>query len=109
MEITEPSGFGRARMEILADASAVSLQKFLTSNVEPSTLVIADGWAGYHGIETLGYAHEARSQRAARARGEDPGALLPAVHRIISLVKRWTNISNLAGGQFRLWPVNIAH
>ena len=33
--------------------------------------------------------HERRSQRAARARGEDPGKLLPAVHRVASLTKRW--------------------
>ena len=44
---------------------------------------------GYHGITGLGYAHERRSQRAARARGEDPGALLPGVHRIASLAQRW--------------------
>ena len=30
-----------------------------------------------------------RSQRAARARGEDPGELLSAVHRVASLAKRW--------------------
>ncbi|MGH3548503.1 MAG: transposase [Pseudonocardiaceae bacterium] len=29
------------------------------------------------------------SQRAARARGDDPGELLPGVHRIASLAKRW--------------------
>ena len=33
--------------------------------------------------------HDRRSQRAARACGEDPGALLPAVHRVVSLAKRW--------------------
>ena len=41
------------------------------------------------GIEKLGYTHERRSQRAAKARGEDPGKLLPGVHRIAALVKRW--------------------
>ena len=35
------------------------------------------------------YVHEPRSQRAARARAEDPGELLPAVRRVASLVKRW--------------------
>ena len=44
---------------------------------------------GYHGIAGLGYAHVRRSQRAARARGEDPGKLLPGVHRVASLAKRW--------------------
>jgi hypothetical protein len=46
-------------------------------------------WQGYRGLDKLGYVHDRRSQRAARARGEDPGALLPAVHRVASLIKRW--------------------
>src|SRR6266513_392966 len=41
------------------------------------------------GLARLGYAHQRRSQRAARARGDDPGELLPAVHRVASLAKRW--------------------
>lgn len=40
-------------------------------------------------IDGLGYIHEPRSQRAAGARGEDPGELLPVVHRVASLAKRW--------------------
>ena len=41
------------------------------------------------GLEKLGYVHDRRSQRAARAGWEDPGELLPAVHRVASLAKRW--------------------
>ena len=51
--------------------------------------VITDGWSGYLGINALGYHHDRRSQRAARARGEDIDGLLPGVHRIASLAKRW--------------------
>jgi transposase-like protein len=76
-------------MEILPDAPAGSLRPFLTRHVEPGATVITDGWMGYHGIAGLGYAHVRRSQRAARARGEDPGKLLPGVHRVASLAKRW--------------------
>ena len=76
-------------MEILPDAPAGSLHPFLTRYVEPGATVITDGWMGYHGIAGLGYAHVRRSQRAARARGEDPGKLLPGVHRVASLAKRW--------------------
>ena len=65
----------------MADASAVSLHAFVTDHVEPGARVITDGWQGYQGLEKLGYVHQRRSQRAARTRGEDPGALLPAVHR----------------------------
>jgi ISXO2-like transposase domain/Sigma-70 region 2 len=51
--------------------------------------VITDVWMGYHGLAGLGYVHERRCQRGARARGQDPGELLPAVHRVASLAKRW--------------------
>jgi len=73
----------------LADASAASLHPFVTDHVEPGTRVITDGWQGYRGLEKLGYVHDRRSQRATRAQGEDPGKLLPAVHRVASLAKRW--------------------
>ena len=89
VEVKEPKGFGRCRMAILADASAASLLPFVSAHVEPGTTVITDAWQGYHGLDGLGYVRDRRSQRAARARGEDPGALLPGVHRIASLVKRW--------------------
>ena len=61
----------------------------MTDHVEPGATVFTDGWQGYHGLERLGYVHARRSQRAARARGEDTGELLPAVHRVASLAKRW--------------------
>jgi transposase-like protein len=76
-------------MTPLPDASMPSLHAFVTDHVEPGATVITDAWAGYRGLDKLGYSHDARSQRAARARGEDPGELLPAVHRVASLTKRW--------------------
>jgi transposase-like protein len=89
VEIREPNGLGRCRMAPLADVSAESLHAFVIDHVEPGSTVITDAWQGYRGLDALGYVHDRRSQRAARARGEDPGALLPAVHRVASLIKRW--------------------
>lgn len=89
VEIREPKGIGRCRMAPLVDASAASLHAFVGDHVQPGATVITDAWAGYRGLETLGYTHQRRSQRAARARGDDPGELLPAVHRVAALVKRW--------------------
>jgi transposase-like protein len=89
VEVREPKGIGRCRMAVLADGSAESLHPFITGAVEPGARVITDGWNGYIGLDGLGYTHERRSQRAARARGDDPGELLPAVHRVASLAKRW--------------------
>jgi hypothetical protein len=89
VEVREPKGIGRARMAPLADGSAASLHAFVSDHVEPGATVITDAWGGYRGLERLGYGHERRSQRAARARGQDPGELLPAVHRVAALAKRW--------------------
>ncbi len=89
VEIREPRGFGRCRMRPLADTSAGSLHPFVRDHVEPGARVITDAWQGYRGLEKLGYVHERRSQRAAQARGEDLGQLLPATHRVASLAKRW--------------------
>ena len=89
VEVNDPRGFGRCRMAPLTDASGASLESFVTDSVEPGTTVITDGWMGYHGLTKLGYIHDRRSQRAARAAGEDPNRLLCAPHRVASLAKRW--------------------
>jgi transposase-like protein len=89
VEIREPKGLARCRMAPVTDASGSSLRAFVTDHVEPGTVVLTDGWQGYAGLEKLGYIHQRRSQRAARARGEDPRELLPGVHRVASLATRW--------------------
>ena len=89
VEIKEPKGYGRCRMRIIPDASGATLHEFITDNIAPGATVITDGWSGYLGIDKLGYHHDRRSQRAAKARGEDIGHLLPGVHRVASLAKRW--------------------
>ena len=75
----------------MADASAASLHAFVTDQVEPGARVRSSptaGWAGYRGLEKLGYVHDRRSQTAARTGGDDPSELLPAVHRV---APRWAN------------------
>jgi transposase-like protein len=89
VEVHDPKGIGRCRMAPLADASASSLHAFVADHVEPGATVVTDAWAGYRGLDQRGYIHQPHSQRAAKARGEDPGELLPAVHRVASLAKRW--------------------
>jgi len=89
VEVLQPRGLGRCRMRPLTDASSASLHPFVTDFVAPGSTVITDGWQGYCGLDQLGYIHQPRSQRAARAGGEDPSVLLPGVHRVASLAKRW--------------------
>jgi len=89
VEVPAEGGLGRCRMALLENAKAATLRAFIRENVAPGSLVVTDGWGGYRSISRYGYSHERHNQRAARARGEDPGNLLPGVHRIASLTKRW--------------------
>ncbi len=89
VEVVSSRGFGRCRMRIIADGSARTLHPFITDNIAAGSTVITDGWNGYLGINKAGYTHDRRSQRAAKALGEDIDKLLPGVHRVASLAKRW--------------------
>jgi len=89
VEVKSPMGFGRCRMRVIPDGSASTLHPFITDNIAPGSTVITDGWNGYLGINKAGYTHDRRSQRAAKALGEDIDKLLPGVHRVASLAKRW--------------------
>lgn len=89
VETIPPRGFGRCRTRIIPNGSADTLHAFITDTIAPGSTVITDGWSGYRGIEAIGYTHDRRSQRAAKALGEDIDKLLPGVHRVASLVKRW--------------------
>ena len=85
VERTEPKGFGRARLAPLTDASAASLRAFLTDNVEPGAKVITDGWQPYAAASAGLYDHEPHPG-ASRA---EASKVLPGVHKVASLVKRW--------------------
>lgn len=77
---------GRIRMLRIPDASAISLRSFIIQSVEPGSTIITDGWEGYNGLEAHGYSHEVRIMRSA---GDSKNKLLPLVHRVVSLLKRW--------------------
>lgn len=79
---------GRIRMRRVLDASARSLQGFIVDSIEPGSVVHTDGWGGYMTLKNKGYGHDATAQ----GRLGIPGAgedLLPRVHRVASLLKRW--------------------
>jgi transposase-like protein len=77
---------GRIRMLRISDASAISLRSFIVQAVEPGSTIITDGWEGYSGLEAHGYVHKVRVIRRSK-RSDDK--LLPLVHRVVSLLKRW--------------------
>lgn len=85
VEREQPKGFGRCRMAPIPDASAETLRSFLVENVEPGARVITDGWRSYSGATKGLYVHEP----LVGAGGADASRLLPGVHKISSLAKRW--------------------
>ena len=77
---------GRIRMQRVADASADSLLTFVQHAVQPGSVVITDGLQSYRRLPKRGYRHD---RRVLLGRGESAEAVLPRVHRVASLLKRW--------------------
>jgi len=80
------AGIGRIRMRRIPDASAESLMPFIKDVIEPGSVVHTDGWPGYLPLETEGYHHRVTVLKGKR---ESASELLPRVHRVASLLKRW--------------------
>jgi len=85
VERLEPKRFGRCRMAPLLDASADTLRGFLTDNVQEGARVITDGWQSYPSAAAGLYTHE----RVVGSASAETAKLLPGVHTVISLTKRW--------------------
>jgi transposase-like protein len=80
------SGIGRIRFRQIPNASAVTLNRLLLESVAPGSVVCTDGWKGYRKVGTIGYEHEVT---VLKGRKEKASELLPRVHLVISLLKRW--------------------
>jgi len=79
-------GIGRIRLRCVPDATADSLQGFIDDVIEPGSLVHTDGWLGYDRLKAHGYRHRITFL------GDHPEPtheLLPRVHLVASLLKRW--------------------
>lgn len=89
---------GRVRLQVVPDVSRPSLLGFVEAAVEPGSLVTTDGWSAYRKLETSGYAHHVTNISAS----SDPAhVVMPGVHRVASLLKRWL-LGTLQGSVSRL-------
>jgi transposase-like protein len=73
---------GRIRLAMIADNSAASIEAFVRTNVKRGTTLLTDGHASYPGLTD--YRHDPRVVGKMAAQ-----VVLPWVHRVFSLVKRW--------------------
>jgi len=80
---------GRVRFCCIEEASGEHLKKFIEDNIEHGSLVITDGWSGYSFLsESENYKYK---QKIISGSGQKAHELLPHVHMVASLVKRWIN------------------
>ncbi len=80
------AGIGRIRFRQIPNASSTTLNRFLLESVASDSVVHTDGWRGYSKVRSLGYEHEVT---VLKNRKEEASELLPHVHLVISLLKRW--------------------
>jgi len=79
-------GVGRCRMQVIDDAKAATLRGFMLGHVQPGAVVITDGWASYIGACEGEYEHRPEPVSPSELQAHE---LLPGVHRVASLAKRW--------------------
>jgi transposase-like protein len=77
-------GIGRIRMQYIPDVSRNTLHGFIAQAIEPGSTVQTDGLQAYRDLK--GYIHDRWIQNTQPA---DAERLLPRVHRVASLFKRW--------------------
>jgi len=75
---------GRIRLRHIPDTNRATLHGFIQQSIEPGSTVVTDGLQAYRELE--GYVHDRQIQNHQQPEAEH---LLPRVHRVISLLKRW--------------------
>jgi transposase-like protein len=88
VERRDPRGLGRARLAAIDSRERkAEVLDFARANIQPGTILYTDGDRLYQELEwRIGLIHERVVLVAADDR---PDRLLPAVHRVASLLKRW--------------------
>ena len=76
-------GIGRIRLCTIPNLQRATLHGFIAASIEPGSTVRTDGFSAYLGLN--GYVHQRHVQTA---QPEDEH-VLPRVHRVIGLLKRW--------------------
>ena len=75
---------GRIRIQKINDASANTLEKFITETISKGSVIYTDGWRGYSNVAGIGYKHIATKSATV-----DPNELLPRINSVTALLKRW--------------------
>ena len=87
---------GRIRLARVGHLDEPTIHGFIRNVVQPGSTVLTDGWSIYNGLD--GYDHV---PLVIRHSGKTASELLPRVHRVVSLLKRWLMGTHQGGVQAR--------
>ncbi len=86
VELLSPKGFGRCRLQIIPNADTETFKIFIQNHIKPSSTIYTDGLPSYPGAAKDEYIHHGTSIKGS---GKDANEVLPGVHRVAALIKRW--------------------
>jgi len=82
------AGIGRIRMATVPAATRAYLHRFVQQATEEGSVIHTDGRPAYEGLASLGYTHRSTVLLGQKDKNA-ASKLLPRVHRVASLLKRW--------------------
>ena len=86
VEIKQPKGFGRIRLQRVTDKSETAVLPFVLESIEPGSIIRTDGSDAYRKLARHGY----RREKTVMLGANDPAHVtMPGVHRVAALLKRW--------------------
>ncbi len=86
VELLSPKGFGRCRLQIIHNADTETLKTFIQKHIKPGSTIYTDGFTSYPSATKDEYVYQGTSVKGS---GKEVNEVLPGVHRVAALVKRW--------------------
>ncbi len=84
----DKAGIGRIRLRTVPRRTRHHLHRFVQEMIDAGSVVHTDGFPAYKGIDAFGYKHTQTILIRPKEKSA-AGKLLPRVHRVASLLKRW--------------------
>ncbi len=86
VEMRPQGASGRIRLARIPDCSEPVLTAFASQAAAAGSVVYTDHWSGYSGLGEAGFIHHPTNISAS---GDPAHIVMPRVHRVASLLKRW--------------------
>ena len=86
VEILQPKGFGRIRIQRIDRGDTSSLNSFIKASIKEGSLIHTDGSHAYREVTENGYEHRQTVHLGSKIPAHES---MPGVHRVASLLQRW--------------------